>query len=258
MNIGADITKRERFGVYLCILPLIARFVLSHLFARVCLCVQNFTVSYLLSLALSALAWILPFGLFAAFFTRKESERATCKYKFDPWIIFFGAYFVAGIITIAYNVILAKLGYAFPSDEIACLGMVEIIGFVLSSVVLVPIAEEFAFRKVILFNLLPTGKIAAVLISSVLFALCHDPASYIYSFVMGIALAIICLQRSFIYAVIIHAANNAISCAFTLMQRFLTENAYRIISVIRFAVVCVVGIVCVAVIVKGRCSCAKK
>jgi len=255
---SSDVKKRDRIGVYLCVLPLIARFVLSYLFSHVSTCVQNDTVSYLLSSVLGALEWVLPFGIYSMLFVRQKVIESHRVKTYNPWIIFFCAYFVAGIMTIAYNVILSKFGYSFPSDDINGFGIGKIAIFVLTSVVLVPFAEEYSFRKVILFSLLPVGKVNAIFISAFMFAICHNVASYIYSFVMGIALAIICLKRSFGYSVLIHAVNNAISCAFAIMQNNMSENIYRTISFARFAVVCVVGVLCTALVIKGRYSCAKK
>lgn len=76
---------------------------------------------------------------------------------------------------------------------------------------LVPVIEEVINRGLILQNLLGRGRLFAVAVSSVLFAVLHDPESMTPAFCVGLFLGIQALNYQTLWApVITHATYNAV------------------------------------------------
>lgn len=97
------------------------------------------------------------------------------------------------------------LGFVCPSWQQLLLG------FTVMSV-LVPIVEEIVNRGFILHALLPRGKPLAVIVSAFLFALMHDPGTYLTAFIIGIFFAIQVINYQTLWApVVAHTAYNAMT-----------------------------------------------
>lgn len=77
--------------------------------------------------------------------------------------------------------------------------------------ILAPITEELIFRGTILRALEPTGKVYAIVMSSVLFGLFHSnlPQS-IFATMISLVLAYVALEYSIFWAIILHIFNNLI------------------------------------------------
>ncbi len=249
--------RNEKLFACFCILPLIARFVLSYLFSAVAGDVTELTVSFALSAVLNAFSWVLPFGIYGFLSKTKTPEKGREKPLYAVYV-FFSAYFAASLLSVLYSYILMALGCEIPKIDISGYGVAQIAIFVISSVVLVPLAEEFAFRKILLSNLLPFGRVPAIIISAVLFAVCHHPSSYVYSFVFGIALAKVSLDFGYKYSMSLHAANNSISCIYMLLERHLSEASYGVALIARLTLMSGLGLYCTAKILKTRCKGGKE
>ncbi len=252
-----DSVRDERLFACFCILPLTARFFLSYLFAIVAGKLPDTAVSFALLSVLGALSWVLPFGAYGFISKAKVPAMDNAK-PLNAVEMFFSAYFAASILSVLYSYILMTFGYEIPRIDVSGYGGAQIVIFAISSVILVPVAEEFAFRKILLSNLLPFGRIPAIIISAVLFAVCHHLSSYVYSFVFGIALAAISLDRGWKYSTGLHAANNSISCLYILLEQCLSEASYNIALIVRLIFMSVLGIYYTAKIVKMRCKGGKK
>ncbi len=81
--------------------------------------------------------------------------------------------------------------------------------------------EEFLFRGAIMTNCMPFGKVPAILISSLLFAVMHQNAGQIlYAFCAGIFLGVLYEKTGNIWnCVLLHTLNNFISTMETVMAR---------------------------------------
>ncbi len=135
------------------------------------------------------------------------------------------AIYIIGSVGAGYavNLIVSLIFYSFVEEysvDIAMLATTipEIILMYVMFAVLPAICEEWAFRGVLLKNLLPFGRHGAVLISSLLFGIVHvDPPRIIFASVFGMALGY-CYEQtgSLKLSMLIHFINNAISVTVTL------------------------------------------
>lgn len=88
---------------------------------------------------------------------------------------------------------------------------ISIVYLVVVSVIIVPFAEEFFFRGILLGFLLTLNikKFFAVILSAVLFALFHPPESMIFAFAGGVMISFFTVMSgSFRTGLMIHYANN--------------------------------------------------
>ena len=77
---------------------------------------------------------------------------------------------------------------------------------------LIPLIEEIINRGLILQSLLHRGKILAVVLSSALFAIMHDPQAIVLSFLVGLFLAVQMINYRTLWASLItHATYNAVA-----------------------------------------------
>lgn len=96
--------------------------------------------------------------------------------------------------------------FSYPSSPTYTFGCSNPIVLLLAIPVmslLTPLIEEIINRGLILNALVPKGRNRAIVISAALFALQHQPASYLYAFVFGIIVAIQMLHYRTLWAVII-------------------------------------------------------
>lgn len=79
-------------------------------------------------------------------------------------------------------------------------------------IVIAPVIEEILFRGVVLKPLEKYGKLLAIVISSLLFAIYHgNIIQGIYAFICGLLLGFVASEYSLKYSVILHIFNNLIS-----------------------------------------------
>lgn len=79
-------------------------------------------------------------------------------------------------------------------------------------IVIAPVIEEILFRGVVLKPLEKYGKLLAIVISSLLFAIYHGNIIHgIYAFICGLLLGFVASEYSLKYSVILHIFNNLIS-----------------------------------------------
>jgi membrane protease YdiL (CAAX protease family) len=108
-------------------------------------------------------------------------------------------------------------------------GTLENILYIISVAVIPPIAEEFAFRGIVLQKLRKYGDSFAVLISALLFGLLHGNIVQIpFAFIVGLVLAFITVKtESIIPAMITHFLINCSSVVVSLIE----ENNYADINI---------------------------
>jgi membrane protease YdiL (CAAX protease family) len=134
---------------------------------------------------------------------------------------------IAGyMIIILHNIILMALGVDTQGDSIMKMfaGLDTLFWFFLAGVVLAPLVEEVFFRGFLFQGFRQRyGWVAAMLISSAIFALAHvDPVSFIPTFVLGSVLAYVYHRSNSVWpGVILHFLVNAFGlCAAYAATRF--------------------------------------
>ena len=76
--------------------------------------------------------------------------------------------------------------------------------------VLVPLSEELVHRGLLQSSLLHRGRVFAVLLSALVFAVFHDPSAYSFAFLSGIVFGVMLLRSGALWAPLIaHATYNA-------------------------------------------------
>ena len=104
--------------------------------------------------------------------------------------------------------------------------------------------EEFLFRGLILFALLPYGKKTAIYGSAILFAFMHqNPGQFLYTFVLGIILAYMAIESDSIWGgILLHFVNNFLSVGLTALVYVLPEDVGMIVYYVLFYGIMIVGL----------------
>lgn len=121
--------------------------------------------------------------------------------------------------------------------------------FAVGIAVLPPLAEEFAFRGIVLSHLRRHGEFLAVLVSALLFALVHGNVVQIpFAFLAGIALGVAYVKtNNLLVPIVIHLLNNGLSVATQLIAEYAGAEAANIISGAAALVFLVLGSVSVLI-----------
>ncbi len=185
--------------------------------------IGNIAVQHILQITLSALMFLVPFGIAVRCMGTRISDTisfdAAKKGTFLPFVLFgVGFCIFANIAASQVSAIFEGLGgdYNVNHGE----DPIGVWGFLLSfiSTAIVPaLVEEFACRGVILGLLKKHGEGFAIVVSSVLFGLMHGNFEQIpFAFVVGLALGYIYVKTDSIWpCVVVHFINNAVSVIFS-------------------------------------------
>ena len=121
--------------------------------------------------------------------------------------------------------------FGFPK-EFACPKLIDLISFIIIAAL-----EEIVFRFILLNGLLNTYKpILAILFTSVLFMLAHDPVMYIPSFIVGFTFGyIFYVTKNISICIILHVLLNAFSSYWGRVTYF--QSSILCIILISFGVV---------------------
>ena len=215
--------KRARLIVTVCVFTLSLMLALMLVFSYVnAILSKNHlfdddTLSYLLEIVFYTLEIVIPFGLAALIFKKLNNKaeifqpkRSSPKY---------GALYIVGTIGVSYilNLLMGLLvpdvvefynnGSSFSAKD-----PVDIVLLIIMVALLPAVLEEWAFRSVLLKNMLPYGRGGAILISSILFGIAHiDPIRIVSATVFGLLLGISYeYTGSIVFPMTIHFINNAI------------------------------------------------
>lgn len=181
------------------------------------------TVSYIVDILMYVIYIIGPFGIAALIFKKfnKNIENNIVKRSSprSPALYIFGSIGIGYLVNFTINILFSQFIEQFSVDmELSADGPLEIVFCFVLYAVLPAIFEEWAFRGVLLKNLLPYGKGGAIIISSLLFGIAHvDPPRIVFATAFGLMLAV-CYEhtRSLKIPMLIHFINNAISVTITL------------------------------------------
>jgi membrane protease YdiL (CAAX protease family) len=111
-------------------------------------------------------------------------------------------------------------GYNEPIVTVASVGLDSPVGYVVMIVtacLLPAVIEELLFRGIILKGLTQYGKVAAILISALMFMVFHFSAEQtVHQFAMGVVLAAIMLKTgNIVYCMVLHFVNNFFIITYT-------------------------------------------
>ena len=145
-----------------------------------------------------------------------------------------------------YEVIYELMTPEYPDGYYLYHLVLDIIG----TAIVPAISEELLFRGLILVALLPYGKKTAILGSSIMFAIMHQNfGQIVYTFGMGIILALIVVKTQSIWgAIILHFLNNLFSVANTSLYYVYPTTKADFISNLMVFVLLVAGAICLAVL----------
>lgn len=123
------------------------------------------------------------------------------------------------------------------------------------AVSLVPaLAEEFAFRGVVMGTLRKYGDAFAIISSSVLFGAMHGNINQIpFAFILGLIFALVdCKTNSIIPSIIIHFSNNLYATIIDILNNSyaLSDKSLFIIYFLSVLILCVLGIISFFIIIK--------
>ncbi|MBQ9116487.1 MAG: CPBP family intramembrane metalloprotease [Clostridia bacterium] len=124
----------------------------------------------------------------------------------------------------------------------------------LTTVIITPIMEELLFRGVALRVLSESGRRNAVIVSAMLFALMHyELYPLFYAFCAGAVIAYFSYSaNSFLYAIGLHAVNNAVTFGIALVERTYGAETANIVSAIILIVSVILAIVGIAIMLIKR------
>lgn len=213
----------------------------------------------LVGAAMYMLAFILPIFLYKLISSRilfKRSIYLEPKFNKYLWLIIpaaLGANLVLALINslvmlpFNYEVIYELMTPEYPDGYYFYHLVLDII----STAIVPAVSEELLFRGLILAALLPYGKKTAVFGSAIMFAIMHQNfAQTIYTFGMGIVLALIVIETKSIWgAMLLHFLNNLFSVASTSLTYIYPPTKAEFISNIMVLTVFVVGAVCLCVLI---------
>ncbi len=214
--------RKARFTVTICASACALVLILQIVFAFTFPSVENEILSILLDMAMFVLYIGVPFGIAELilriirkkeFYVKKESS-----FPKAPPLYVFGAIGAGYLINFIVNLFFRSWVESYDVEFALPTSVVGLILYFIMQSVFPAFLEEFAFRGVILKNLLPYGKKGAIFLSSLFFGIAHiDPPRIIFATIFGMLLAI-CYEktRSLKIPILIHFLNNAIATIATI------------------------------------------
>ena len=205
------------------------------------------------------LAFILPiffYKLISRRLARIDDFQLEPKFNKYLWLIIpaaLGANLILALINslamspFNYDVIYELMTPSYPDGYYLYHFILDVIG----TAIVPAVSEELLFRGLILVALLPYGKKTAIFGSAVMFAIMHQNfGQIIYTFGMGIVLAVIVVEmRSIWGAVILHFVNNLFSVLNTSVYYLYTATKADFISNIMVFAVLAAGASCLGVLI---------
>lgn len=166
-----------------------------------------------------------------------------------------GVAFVGNVVTDIVSIFFGSMGLDLYS--VSSPTPVTGVGITLDiiSTMLIPaVCEEFLCRGLALGYLRKYGDRLAVIVSAALFALMHGNFDQIpFTFLLGLWLGYITVAADSIWpAVIIHAINNGLSCAFVYLTQGLSDRQSYLCSLLYYALFAVCGIIGLLILLTRR------
>ena len=151
-------------------------------------------------------------------------------------LLTFATYFFVILIATAVQTLAPSLGESFGNMMNLAMGD-DILGY-LSVMLLAPIAEEFAFRGILLKrSKLSFGMVGCLVLNAIVFAIIHaNPYQSIYVIPMGAMLAYLAYKfNSVVPSTLAHIINNSFS---VIMSSFLNVDMSVVVNLLLLVVFC--------------------
>ncbi len=200
----------------------------------------NQLVNHLLSLVMFTLPFLIIIsGMMLSF---KETVRLSRPKKEGFVSALLLGVAACGFANVGGNLmfnLLAGFGIDIPSYDMALpSGTLGTVITLVGSVMVAPLAEEFAMRGVLLGSLKRYGNRFAILASAVFFGLIHGNLTQIpFAFIVGLALGYAVIKTDSVWTgVIIHAINNLFATLLTIFQESAEPELSTLLNLFFFAV----------------------
>ena len=226
-NIKKRVGRRAYFAILIamsaCAMLMLTQFLLSNIFAPIFKSGIDKSTSIIFEMIIYVASFVFSFVvahiIFKTFFKNESPYQAKRYLPQNPILYIFGSIGVGYVCNLFVQLLFNNFSETY-SVEIAMPvdTPLSIFLYYISIALLPAIFEEYAFRHVLLTNLLPFGKWGAIICSSILFGIVHiDPPRVIFATIFGLCLAV-CREYtgSLIVPMIIHFINNAISVTITI------------------------------------------
>lgn len=193
----------------------------------------------------ASLAMLLPFVVYYVFIGKRIAPRKRIVLRYNPAVLVFSAYFMS----IAGNMILSLMGIDFPHEDVFGDDFTANLFIAFHAVVIAPLTEEFAFRKVLPIVLKPLGVHMSAVIASLMFAVLHEPSTFLHAFIFGLVFYYVASSVGIRASMVIHAALNLFSCIMVLLESVMPTYAFVVLSGIFVILIISIGIACTAFII---------
>jgi len=167
---------------------------------------------------------VLALALTAMFVVCKKFDiEIFAKSKFKWWYLTLGfAVFILNILKMIPLMLIFDQQSTANAEGLLMLAEMNVIYYILYTVIFAPIAEEIVFRGVILKTLFEKKPWIGLLVSSVLFAALHnitDAFSFINYFTIGLLFGgVYMITKDVKWSILAHIINNAIAGLFVLLS----------------------------------------
>lgn len=183
-------------------------------------------------------------SLSEAFKNDLNSIFAISKIYHILFIVLANILFVSAIyFVLSYLASMSLIQFNAPLfGDFTGLGLDVMVLYIITVVILSPIIEEFLFRGIFLrrFNLELDNLTLAILISSVLFGICHNFGGILGAILFGICVSILYVKsRNILVPILAHFINNLISFFLALIgiENFIHGNSIVIALIIILAII---------------------
>lgn len=218
------------------------------------------TPLFLLDIFISAFAAFIPSLFYFLFSGASISDTIKVKYvKLNTLIplvalglgVAMFSNTVSGIVESNFSIFGLQNNVTFSK---ATNSVLEKVLYIIAVSLVPALAEEFAFRGVVMGTLRKYGDAFAIISSSVVFGLMHGNISQIpFAFVLGLILAFAdCKTNSIVPSIIIHFLNNLYAVIMDILQESYTisDKAFYIIYLAIVLGFCILGILSFFILIK--------
>lgn len=203
----------------------------------------------LITMAISSIvSLILPYG-FICLYTNKYENKVKSNFK-ENGKIFLISVFFTGLIQIALIILQMVSGLENKAVEsiLDMDGLNNIftaVLFVLTIAIIPGIFEEILFRKGLINLTRKFGDKFAILISSIVFAVCHlNITQGIFAFFMGLILGNLYIKTGKMrYNMLLHALNNSYAAIGTILVYCELSSAYLGLTIFALVIILIGGVV---------------
>lgn len=208
---------------------------------------------FLMEIFISVLSAFIPSLLYIIFSKSDINEIIMCRYvKLNVLIpivlIGMGAAMFANrvseLVTENFSLFGIENNIDFSSSTSSIFGNIL---YIISTAVVPALAEEFAFRGIVMGSLRKYGDVFAIIVSSVMFGAMHGNIVQIpFAFVLGLIFAYVdCKTNSIVPSIIIHFINNfyAVIMDILLTESIIGKSQYYILSFSVAVLFCILGLI---------------